>query len=155
MSTLRSQLGDFSSIICLKAMIIGMEDALGAKATAIALTTAGRKRGKDLVKSLGLTGTSASLEDVSARLQAALGEQGTRLCIINKIEKDGDSVKAYITEDVCTSGEPAGSDRKCLFTLGAIWGALEEITGQRMQGKHTESVLQGAEHNVLEFHALA
>ncbi len=55
---LREQLGDFSSIICLKAMIKGLEEALGEKATAIALTAAGRKRGKDLVKSLSLSHAS-------------------------------------------------------------------------------------------------
>jgi predicted hydrocarbon binding protein len=155
MSTFRFQLGDFSSIICLKAMIIGMEDALGAKATAIALTTAGRKRGKDLVKSLNLSGSKGSLEDISSELRAALGEGGTRLCIINKIESTDEVFKAYITEDICTSGEPDGSDRKCLFTLGAVWGALEEITGKRLQGKHTDSVLKGSQYNVFEFIALA
>lgn len=46
---LRKQLGDYSSIVCLKAIIVGMEDALGKKATAIALTAAGRNHGKKLV----------------------------------------------------------------------------------------------------------
>ena len=48
------------------------------------------------------------------------------------------------TQDtVCSAGEPMGSDRKCTFTLGAVWGALEAITGQTYLGEHTESVLRG------------
>lgn len=39
----RPELGKFSSIICFKAAITGMEEALGEKATAIALIAAGRK----------------------------------------------------------------------------------------------------------------
>ena len=46
---LREKLGDFSSIVCFKAAITGMEEALGEKATAIALIAAGRSRGKNLV----------------------------------------------------------------------------------------------------------
>ena len=53
---LRPNLGDFSSIVCFKAAIVGMEDALGDKATAIALTTAGRSRGRQLATELGLSG---------------------------------------------------------------------------------------------------
>ena len=53
MSTqIRSELGDFSSIVCFKAVITGMEEALGEKATAIALIAAGRARGKKLAESL-------------------------------------------------------------------------------------------------------
>jgi hypothetical protein len=52
----RSELGDFSSIVCFKAVITGMEDALGEKATAISLIAAGRTRGKKLAHELGLAG---------------------------------------------------------------------------------------------------
>ena len=33
--------------------------------------------------------------------------------------------------------------RKCTFTLGAIWGALEAVSGQRYLSEHTESMLRG------------
>lgn len=52
----RDDLGEFSSVVCLKAIITGMEDALGDKATAIALISAGRTRGKKLAEELGLAG---------------------------------------------------------------------------------------------------
>jgi len=147
---LRPQLGDFSSIVCFKAVITGMEDALGDKATAIALITAGRARGKQLAESLGLSGSVESLEQVQAKLSQALGKEGTRLCIIDKIVTDGDTIKAYTSETVCSAGEAQGSDRKCTFTLGAVWGALEQILGKRFRGVHTESVLRGGTYDVFE-----
>ena len=148
---LRQQLGDYSSVVCLKAIIVGMEDALGEKATAIALTAAGRSRGKNLVQSLGLTGTSLSLDDFAYKLRLALGEQGTRLCIIEKIEQDKDVIKVYASETVCSVDEIQGSPRLCTFTLGAVWGALELFLGKRFRGKHIESVLCGSDYDVFEF----
>ncbi|MBE9055603.1 hydrocarbon-binding protein [Sphaerospermopsis sp. LEGE 08334] len=148
---LRPQLGDFSSIVCFKAVITGMEDALGDKATAIALTTAGRARGKQLADSLGLSGSVESLDQAQAKLSQALGKDGTRLCIIDKIVTDGDTIKAYTSETVCSAGEAQGSDRKCTFTLGAVWGALEQILNKRLRGVHTESVLRGGNYDLFEF----
>lgn len=147
---LRPQLGDFSSIVCFKAVITGMEDALGDKATAIALITAGRARGKQLAESLGLSRTLESLDQAQVKLSHALGKEGTRLCIIDKIVTDGDTIKVYTSETVCSAGEAQGSDRKCTFTLGAVWGALEQILGKRFRGVHTESVLRGGTYDVFE-----
>lgn len=149
--TRRQQLGDFSSVVCFKAAIAGMEEALGEKATAIALTAAGRKRGKSLIKDLGLSNTSLSHDEIVAKLQAALGKEGTRLCIVEKIEEDGDKYKVSVSEALCSAGEPDGSDRKCLFTLGAVWGAMEELLGKKFRGVHTESVLKGSPYDIFEF----
>lgn len=148
---LRPELGNFSSIVCFKAVITGMEDALGEKATAIALIAAGRARGKKLAQELGLTNSQLSLDDVASKLSAALGAEGTRLCKVEKIVEDGDKIKVYTSETVCSAGEPQGASRSCTFTLGAVWGALEQVTGKRLQGKHTESVLRGGSHDVFEF----
>ncbi len=147
----RPVLGDFSSIACFKAAIVGMEDALGDKTTAIALTAAGRARGKHLAKDLNLIGTNPSLDEVAQKLGSALGKDGTRLCMVDKIVKDGDTVKVYTSETFCSAGEPQGSERKCTYTLGAIWGALELVLGKRLQGKHVESVLRGGTHDVFAF----
>jgi hypothetical protein len=124
---LRKELGDFSSIVCFKAAITGMEEALGEKATAIALTTAGRARGKKLAESLGLVGVSIPLEDAAHKLGLALGLEGTKLCKIEKIISEGDIVKVYTSETLCSAGEAPGSNRKCTFTMGAIWGAIEHL----------------------------
>lgn len=147
----RPTLGDFSSIVCFKSAIVGMEDALGEKATAIALISAGRSRGKHLAKELGLTGSSLSLDDVASKLEFALGKNGTRLCIINRIEAQGNVIKVYTSETLCSAGEALGSERKCTYTLGAVWGVLEQTFGKRFQGKHVESVLRGGEYDVFEF----
>jgi predicted hydrocarbon binding protein len=148
---LRPQLGDFNSVVCFKAVVIGMEDALGEKATAIALTTAGRSRGKKLAADLGLVGTANCLDDVAAKLSHALGKEGTRLCILEKIVTDGETIRVYTSETVCSAGEPQNSNRKCTFTMGAVWGAIEQVLNKRFRGMHTDSVLRGDTHDVFEF----
>jgi predicted hydrocarbon binding protein len=148
---LRPTLGDFNSIICFKAVITGMEDALGEKATMIALTAAGRSRGKQLAQELGLANTSIALDELASKLSHALGVNGTRLCLVEKIVDEGNVFKVYTNETVCSAGEVLGSERKCSFTLGAIWGALEKTMGKRFQGKHVESVLRGGDYDVFEY----
>lgn len=150
-NALREQLGDFNSVACLKAIIVGMEDALGEKATAISLIAAGRARGKNLAKELDLDNAKISLEDAAQRLAKALGPEGTRLLLLEKIEREGDVIKAYTRETICSAGEPQGSPRQCTFTLGAIWGALEQLLHKRLQGKHVSSVLRGDSYDVFEF----
>ncbi|NJM24020.1 MAG: hydrocarbon-binding protein, partial [Richelia sp. SM1_7_0] len=107
----RPSLGDFSSIVCFKAAITGMEDALGEKATAIALTAAGRSRGKQLAQELGLSSSSISsssisLDDVALKVGDAIGKNGTRLCIIEKIVELEGIIKVYTSETLCSAGEP-------------------------------------------------
>jgi predicted hydrocarbon binding protein len=148
---LRKELGDFSSVACFKAVIVGMEEALGEKVTAIALISAGRARGKKLAHNLGLEGGSVSLDDAAYKLGLALGKEGTRLCIIEKIIAEGDTIKVYTSETLCSVGEAPNSERKCTFTLGAVWGALEQLTGNRLKGTHTESILRGGTHDIFEF----
>ena len=127
-----------------------MEDALGEKATAIALTSAGRTRGKNLVTELGLAGANPSLEDLASKLDFALGENGTRLCKVDKIVDEGDKIKVYTHETVCSAGEVQGSTRKCTYSMGAVCGAIETIQGKRYRPQHTESVLRGSNHDVFE-----
>lgn len=150
----RKDLGQFSSIVCFKAVITGMEDMLGEHATAIALKAAGRTRGANLCKSLGLEAGSASVEDlpdIAAKLDKALGTEGTRLCKVDGAEPDGDKIRVLCSETVCSAGEEFGSPRTCTFTLGAIHGALEYLLDKQFFAKHTDSVLRGGTHDVFEF----
>ncbi|WP_019498437.1 hypothetical protein [Pseudanabaena sp. PCC 6802] len=147
----RPELGDFSSIVCFKAMVVGAEEALGEKAAAITLISAGRQRGKQLVESLGLSQGSA--ESAIPLMQKALGKDGTRLCLIDKAEF-GDTIRVYCRETICSSGEPQGSPRQLTYTMGAVQGALEALTGKRLRGKQVESVLRGGTHDVIEFETL-
>lgn len=153
-AALRQELGNFSSIVCFKSAITGMEEALGDKVTAIALTTAGRTRGKKLAHDLGLVGSNVCLDEAADKMRQALGKDGTRLCVIEKIVEDDDVVKVYTSETLCSAGEQQGSSRSCTFTMGAIWGALEQVLNKRLQGKQTESVLRGGSYDVFEFREL-
>lgn len=148
---LRSELGDFCSIVCMKAVIVGIEEALGEKATAISLIAAGRVRGKQVVEGLGLVGQSLPLEDLTSKLAFALGKDGTRLLVLDKIEQEGEVYRVYTRETICSSGEPIGSERQCTFALGAVQGALETISGKRFRGKQIESVLRGGTHDTFEY----
>ncbi len=152
---MRNELGDFSSIVCFKALVVGTEEALGEKAAAIALISAGRTRGKQLAEQLGITGKGISSAEIVPLLQSALGKEGTRLCIIDKIVETGETITVYCRETICSAGDPQGSPRKLTFTLGAVQGVLEKVTGKRLRGKQTESVLRGGSHDVIEFEVLA
>jgi predicted hydrocarbon binding protein len=147
----RQQLGDFNSTVCFKALVTGISETLGDKAAAIALVNAGRKRGKGLVTSLGLAGKADDLNVLATSLNEALGKTGTRLCLVDKIEADGDTLKVFTSETVCSANEPIGSSMDCTFTLGAIWGAVETALGKRYRGKQVESVLRGGKNDVFEF----
>lgn len=151
---LRKELGDFSSIVCFKAVITGMEDMLGEKATAIALKGAGRRRGGHLAQSLGLTRGSASLADldtIADTLNNALGPNGTRLCMVDRIEAtDEDCLMVYCAETVCSAHEEDNSKRECTFTLGAIHGALEYLLDKKYTAKQVASVLRGGDHDIFE-----
>jgi predicted hydrocarbon binding protein len=154
MSALRPGLGDFSSIVCFKSVVVGMEEALGERTAAVALKAAGRKRGKQLVEKLGLTGAGGDLNTVAEQLNNAVGLNGTRLCVVDRIESENETIRVFTRETVCSAGEPQGAARECTFTLGAIHGALEAVTGRKLKGKQTGSVLRGQTHDIFEFESL-
>lgn len=155
--TLRSELGDFSSIVFLKAILTGFEEALGEKTTEIALNASGRKLGKNLAQELNLVnkGAALSLAEMKEKMNQILGKQGTRLCIIDKIELSEDVYKVYTKETFCSAGESQGSSRKCSYTLGVIQGFLETVLNKRLRGQQTESVLRGGTYDLLEYSVIA
>ncbi len=150
---LRSNLGQFSSVVCLKAIITGIEDTLGDKATAIALISAGRIRGKNLAEEgqLGSLNIDDDLDEITSKVAEVLGAEGTRLLLLHKIERKGDLFYTYSTDTVCSAGETPGSSRQCSFTLGALQGVLEVITGKKFRGIQTGSVLREGDYDVFEY----
>ena len=150
MASLRPTLGDFSSIVCFKAVVAGVEETLGTQAAWVALKSAGRMRGKALAQSLGLGTRDLSLEEATAALRKALGDEGTRLCWVDAIEQAGENYIVRLSETICSADEPQGSDRQLTFTLGAVHGAIEVVTGKRFRGKQIGSVLRGDTHDVVE-----
>ena len=100
---------------------------------------------------MGLSGSTQDLATIAAKLDEAVGANGTHLTAIDKIIQEGDLIKVYCSETVCSAGEPDGSPRKCTFTMGAVWGALTEVTGKKLRGIQTESVVRGGANDVFEF----
>ena len=139
----RPTLGDYNSIVCFKAVITGVEDTLGEDGAAVVFTRAGKVRGHALATELGVAGTNPEIGKIAAILDGAIGRHGTKLCAITASYTEGENVVVEAQETVCSAGEEQGSERKCTFTLGAVWGALEAITGRTFLGEHTESVLRG------------
>jgi predicted hydrocarbon binding protein len=139
----RPVLGEFMSLVCFKAALRGVEDTLGDDGASVVLVRAGKMRGHDVARIKGLVGSSAPLEELAAILDGVFGEAGTRLCRIQKIYQAGDDIVVEAQEAVCTANEPKGSGRKCTYSLGAVGGALEAITGKTLRAEHTESVLRG------------
>jgi predicted hydrocarbon binding protein len=158
--SLRQELGGFNSTVCTKAIVVGIEEALGQKAAAIALVMAGRQRGKDLAQELDVVGKGEKLaiEEIAAQAAISLGKEGTRLCLIDKVEEkegeDGLFYLVYTRETICSAGEEEGSPRLCTYTLGAIQGFLEAFLTKRLRGEQIESVLRGGDHDVLKFTSL-
>jgi hypothetical protein len=153
---LRPELLDFSSIICFKSVVVGMEEALGNMAAAISLKAAGRQRGMALATSLGFGTNDTSLTEAQIALDKAIGREGTRLCAVDKIEQlaapDGSElIRVYLRETICSAGEPQGSTRELTFTLGAVHGALEVLLRRKLRGKQTGSVLRGQTHDIIDF----
>lgn len=152
---LRPELQDFSSIVCFKSVVIGMEEALGNMAAAISLKAAGRQRGAAVATALGFGTTDTSLNEAQVALNKAIGLEGTRLCAVDKIEQvsgpDGDIIRVHLRETICSAGEPQGSTRELTFTLGAVHGALEVLLRRKLRGKQTGSVLRGQTHDIIDF----
>ncbi|MEZ4384552.1 MAG: hypothetical protein R3A79_24705 [Nannocystaceae bacterium] len=147
----RPTLGDFSSIICFRALVVGIEDTIGRQAAMVALKGAGRQRGKDLALSLGFGEKPVPLDEACAAMREALGADGTRLCWVDAIEQDGENYVMRLSETICSADEPEGSERELSFTLGAVHGALEVLTQKRFRAKQVGSVLRGDTHDVVRF----
>jgi hypothetical protein len=150
----RSELGEMMSLICFKAAIVGVEDTLGEDGAAVVFIRAGKVRGAAVARQTGLAGTQPSLEALVKTLDGVFGKTGTQLCRIVGASASGEQIIIDAAETVCSANEPAGSSRKCTYTLGAVWGALEAVMGRTYLGAHTESVLQGATHDRFVFSPL-
>ena len=150
----RKELGDFSSVVCFKAVITGVEDTLGKDGAGVVFTRAGKMRGQNLAKDLGVAGKGTPPEQLAELLNSAIGKDGTRLANVVAVRQEGNKIIVDTTDTVCSAGEEMGSDRNCTFTLGAVWGALEAIEGKTYLGEQTMSVLRGGEYDRFEFEEL-
>ena len=68
---LRPELGDFVSIIGFRALLDGLQEALGEKAALITAISAGRARGREVAESLGLAGIARTRPSNSSHATSA------------------------------------------------------------------------------------
>jgi predicted hydrocarbon binding protein len=130
----RETLGDFMSAICFQYLRINTEEVAGRAP----ILSAGRRRGHDVIEGAGLLGASSDPAVIHAQLDAALGLNGTRLCLIQSItRKDDGGYEVRLKEGACTAGQ-SSSEPICAFTLGVFIGAISAITGIRMNGRELE-----------------
>ena len=148
--TLREDMTDFSSIICLKAIITGLEKIMGAQAARGNLIRAGIIRGREIAKKLGISQTDAPIEQWISLAREAVGRSGTRLCDIKNTEEENGTIRIFLKDTICSAGEELGSSRELSFTQGAIQGLAEEALGKRFVSKQIGSVLRGQEYDIVE-----
>lgn len=136
----RPTLGPYMSLTCFQYLRVGTEDV----ADRAPIVAAGRRRGYDLIEHLQLKGAALDGEQLRARLDAALGCEGTRLCIVQRVTaRPEGGYEVRIAEGACTAGQTSAMPH-CAFTLGVFIGAFHALTGTPMRGHETECCACGA-----------
>lgn len=139
-TSLRPTLGDFMNLTCFQYLRMGTEEV----ADRAPIVAAGRQRGYDLIEQLGLLGSSHDSSVIAAKLNAALGAEGTRLCLVDGVgAKPNGGYEVTIRESACIAGQTS-SEPLCAFTLGVFVGAIQGLTGERMRGVETACTACGA-----------
>ncbi|KAB8332306.1 hypothetical protein SD80_019555 [Scytonema tolypothrichoides VB-61278] len=127
----RPTLGPMMSLTCFQYLRIGAEE-VAERAPVVA---AGRKRGAELVDQLGLRGNTTDGAKITSLLDAALGVNGTRLCLITSITETADGgYEVRLTEGACTAGQSSDTPL-CAFTLGVFVGAIQALSGRVLRGR--------------------
>lgn len=136
----RPTLGDFMSITCFHFLRVGAEDIAGR----VPIVAAGRERGSNVAEELGLIGATKDPALICEKLKAALGADGTRLCIVEAVTaKPNGGYEVQISEGACTAGV-TDSEPHCAYTMGVFVGVLGTITGRRMRGSETTCSAMGS-----------
>lgn len=136
----RPTLGSFMSLVCFQYLRVGTEEV----ADRAPVVASGRKRGYDLIHELGLANSKPNADAIQAKLNEVLGENGTRLCIVNSVKETPEGgYEIHISEGACTAGQTSDTPH-CAFTMGVFIGAMHALTGNRMTGVETECCACGA-----------
>jgi hypothetical protein len=128
------------SLVCFQYLRVGTEEV----ADRAPIVASGRQRGYDLIEGLGLLGTTTDSEAIRAKLDEALGLNGTRLCLVHAVQlKPNGGYEVRISEGACTAGQ-VSSRPHCAFTMGVFIGAIQALTNTRVKGVETECCACGA-----------
>ncbi|MFV9503445.1 MAG: V4R domain-containing protein [Oscillochloridaceae bacterium umkhey_bin13] len=134
--------------VCFQYLRLYTEEVAG-RAPVIA---AGRKRGFDVIEELGLLGSTVDAETIRSRLDATLGAEGTRLCLVRAVTPLANGgYEVTVSETACTAGQHSDTPM-CSYTLGVFIGAIQGLTGKRIKGHELvcEACDENACHYVIE-----
>lgn len=146
----RPTLGEFMSLVCFQYLRVNTE-AVAERAPVVA---AGRTRGYDVIKQLGLVGKAPHEEEAKKLLNDALGVNGTHLCIVNDvIEKPNGGYEIHIVEGACTAGQKSETPH-CAFTLGVFIGAVNALMNTPVRGVESQCIACGADECVYHIEPL-
>jgi predicted hydrocarbon binding protein len=138
------------SLTCFQYLRVGTEEV----ADRAPVVAAGRTRGADLVKELGLVGSATDAARLHELLDAALGVNGTRLCLITSItETASGGYEVRLTEGACTAGQMSETPL-CAFTLGVFVGAIQALSGRTLRARETACCACGAPECVYQLDPL-
>ncbi len=130
----RPTLGPYMSVLCFRYLSDDAEELAGHAL----IIDAGRQRGHDLIEELGLQKSSRDAQYIQEHLDKFLGEDGTRLCLVNQVkEKEGGGYEVYTSDNA-----------HAVYTLGVLIGAISAMTGLTMLGKESEKTQQDASEGV-------
>lgn len=132
----RSTLGPFMSVVCFRYLAEGAEDLAGQAM----LVDAGRQRGHDLIAELGLANSHEDAAKLHQQLDAALGINGTRLCVVKSVTETEAGGFEIQTEE-CISPH---------YTIGVLIGAISTMTGKTMLGKNVDANDSGGQTYLIE-----
>ncbi len=136
----RPTLGPFMHVICFRYLGDDAEDLAGRAL----VVDAGRQRGHDVMEELGVMGSHQDPEAIKKELNDVIGLEGTRLCIIESVEKHADGgFEVHVREPACIT-----------YTLGVLVGAISAMTGVNMLGKDAPDGDKGEEGRVYHIYPL-
>ncbi|RRR70256.1 MAG: hypothetical protein EI684_13645 [Candidatus Viridilinea halotolerans] len=147
----RPILGSYMSMICFQYLREGAEDAAGRAL----IVTAGRKRGQDVIKELGLEGSSHDADALRAKLDVVLGADGTKLCIVDGVTTKANGGYEVRTKEGAEVAGMTSEEPHCAFTLGVFTGAISALTGQQMIGSESQCSATGSAECVYQIDPFA
>jgi hypothetical protein len=135
----REELGQHFHVTCGRAIVEGIQETLGKHGARALLIQTGRKRGLSLSTEADISASDICAERICEILINYLGQNGTRLCLVERVTGSPDRLTVEVSNLIEDS-------ENCSYTLGVFTGFLEGCLNEKFQGQ-IESI--GASHSAV------